>query len=246
LRVLTSLAVLVSIFATHPAIADESTRTKQLRLLCVQLSGDLTEPGGIAAFRRCLSAHDPLAEAARQNNIGHIGGMRGFTDRPNAAPPRGFGRDTRTVEAQAIAQFQIIDGKVIYAVATDGRLWRATVGAKDARVVDKSVASFRVTPDGSVFVLGKDDALWREGSPRALIDQSVADFVPLDARTIYVRGTNTRLWRENDDVMEGWLPKTAARLVKEWTLANRDGLLDNWQRFEKGLPLLRLPGLGEN
>jgi hypothetical protein len=46
--------------------------------------------------------------------------------------------------------------------------------------------------------------------------------------------------------MEGELPKTAARLVKEWALANREGLLDNWSRFEKGLPLRRLPGLAED
>jgi hypothetical protein len=180
---------------SQPSAAQDSTRTKQLRLLCVQLSGDLTEPGGIAAFRRCLSAHDPLAEAARQNNIGHIGGMPGFTDRSNAAAPRGFGRNTRTAVAQAIDQFQTVDGKVIYAVATDGRLWRSTIGTKDARVVDKAVANFRIAPDGSVFVLGNDDALWREGSPRALIDQNVADFQPLGA-VIYVRGANGRLWRE--------------------------------------------------
>jgi hypothetical protein len=48
------------------------------------------------------------------------------------------------------------------------------------------------------------------------------------------------------EVMEGELPKTAARLVKEWALANREGLLDNWSRFEKGLPLRRLPGLAED
>jgi hypothetical protein len=198
-RELASLALLFAAVAVHPAAADDSTRTKQLRLLCVQLSGDLTEPGGIAAFRRCLTAHDPLAEAARQNNVGHIGGMRGFTDRPNAAPPRGFGRDTRKAVAQAIDQFQIAGGKVIYAVATDGRLWRSTIGANDAKPIDKSVAAFQIAGDGSVFVLGKDDALWREGSPRVLIDQSVADFVALDAHTIYVRGTNNRLWRESGD-----------------------------------------------
>jgi hypothetical protein len=51
---------------------------------------------------------------------------------------------------------------------------------------------------------------------------------------------------ENGEVLEGWLPKTAARLVKQWTLANRDGLLDNWRRFETGMPLRRLPGLAED
>lgn len=48
------------------------------------------------------------------------------------------------------------------------------------------------------------------------------------------------------EVLDGWLPKTAARLVKEWTLARQDGLLDNWKRYEQGLPLRRLQGLGED
>lgn len=48
------------------------------------------------------------------------------------------------------------------------------------------------------------------------------------------------------EIVEGWLPRTAAKLVKEWTQAQRDGLLDNWRRFEEGQPLRRLPGLGED
>lgn len=48
------------------------------------------------------------------------------------------------------------------------------------------------------------------------------------------------------DIIDGWLPRTAARLVKEWTLAQRAGLLDNWHRFERGERLRRLPGLGED
>ena len=51
---------------------------------------------------------------------------------------------------------------------------------------------------------------------------------------------------ETGEILDGWLPKTAARLVKEWALAQQDGLLDNWRRFEQGLPLRRLPGLGED
>jgi hypothetical protein len=190
--------ILVALLTTHPVAADDAA-TRRARLLCSILGEDLTEPGGLAAFRRCLAAHDPLAEAARQNNIGHYGPMRPI-DRPNATPPRGFGRDTRVALAQAIREFQTNDGKVIYAVATDGRLWRSTSGTKDAHVVDKSVAAFRVMPDDRVFVLGTDDALWREGSPRVLIDQNAADFQPLaGTNVIYVRGTNARLWREAGD-----------------------------------------------
>ncbi len=51
------------------ASADDDARMKQLRLLCAQLSGDLTDPGGIAKFRRCLTTKDPLNEIRRDNNI---------------------------------------------------------------------------------------------------------------------------------------------------------------------------------
>jgi hypothetical protein len=184
-------------FAAQPAGADDAA-TRRARLLCSILGEDLTEPGGLAAFRRCLAAHDPLAEAARPNNVGGYGSGRPLIlDRPRAAPPHGFGRDNRASLAQAIQSFQTTDGKVIYAVATDGRFWRSTTGTKDAHVVDKAVAKFAVTRDDRVFVLSSDDALWREGNPRALIDQNVGDFQPLDAGNIvYVRGTNGRLWRE--------------------------------------------------
>jgi hypothetical protein len=48
------------------------------------------------------------------------------------------------------------------------------------------------------------------------------------------------------EVMDGWLPKTAARLVREWALAHREGLLENWDLTRKGLPVKRLSGLGED
>lgn len=51
---------------------------------------------------------------------------------------------------------------------------------------------------------------------------------------------------DTGEILEGELPKTAARLVKKWTLEQREGLLENWERFEKGLPLRRLPGLNED
>jgi|SRR5580658_4377066 hypothetical protein len=59
-----SLAVLV--LATT-ARADDA-RTARLRLLCAQISGDLTEPGGVMQFRRCLNARDPVA-AMRRNAL---------------------------------------------------------------------------------------------------------------------------------------------------------------------------------
>jgi hypothetical protein len=38
------------------------------RLMCSVLSGDLTEPGELAAFRRCLTLHDPRGELIRQKH----------------------------------------------------------------------------------------------------------------------------------------------------------------------------------
>jgi hypothetical protein len=49
--------------------AEDDAHMKQLRLLCARLSGDLTDPGGMAAFRRCLSTHDPISEIRRNNNV---------------------------------------------------------------------------------------------------------------------------------------------------------------------------------
>jgi hypothetical protein len=51
------------------ASAEDDARMKQLRLLCARLSGDLTDPGGMAAFRRCLTTHNPLNEIRRDNNV---------------------------------------------------------------------------------------------------------------------------------------------------------------------------------
>jgi outer membrane protein OmpA-like peptidoglycan-associated protein len=53
-----------------PTAAQDDAKTKQLRLLCAQLSGDLTEPGGMAAFQRCLTTHNPTEEIRRDNNVG--------------------------------------------------------------------------------------------------------------------------------------------------------------------------------
>ena len=43
------------------------------------------------------------------------------------------------------------------------------------------------------------------------------------------------------EVIEGHLPLRAARLVKEWTLAHRAELDDNWRCARGRLPLVRIP-----
>jgi hypothetical protein len=83
------LVGVAGITAAGLASGEDDARTKQLRLLCARLSGDLTEPGGIAAFRRCLT-QEPLGEIRRDNNI-----AAPPLDTPNAPPPAGYGRNGR-------------------------------------------------------------------------------------------------------------------------------------------------------
>jgi hypothetical protein len=62
------VAMSLAVLALATAARGDDARTARLRLLCAQISGDLTEPGGIAEFRRCLNARDPVA-AMRQNAL---------------------------------------------------------------------------------------------------------------------------------------------------------------------------------
>lgn len=50
---------------------------------------------------------------------------------------------------------------------------------------------------------------------------------------------------EDGAILDGRLPRTARRLVQEWTLRHREALLDNWSRARAGTrePLQRIPGL---
>jgi hypothetical protein len=47
------------------------------------------------------------------------------------------------------------------------------------------------------------------------------------------------------EVIDGHLPTRAARLVKEWTLAHRAELEENWRRAREHAPLGRIAGLDE-
>jgi hypothetical protein len=48
---------------------------------------------------------------------------------------------------------------------------------------------------------------------------------------------------ETGDVIEGALPRSAARLVKEWTLAHQRQLRENWRRARAGEQPERIAGL---
>jgi hypothetical protein len=47
---------------------------------------------------------------------------------------------------------------------------------------------------------------------------------------------------ETGEVLEGSLPKKAARLVRQWALDHRDELLANWARGEALLPMEMIAG----
>ena len=44
------------------------------------------------------------------------------------------------------------------------------------------------------------------------------------------------------EVIVGELPPTASKLVREWAVARRSDLLENWDRSQAHAPLERIPG----
>jgi len=51
---------------------------------------------------------------------------------------------------------------------------------------------------------------------------------------------------ETGQVIEGHLPPNAAHLVKQWALAHRGELEDNWRRARAGMPLAKIVGLDDD
>jgi hypothetical protein len=51
---------------------------------------------------------------------------------------------------------------------------------------------------------------------------------------------------ETGEIIEGHLPANAARLVKQWALAHRSELEDNWRRARAGTPLIKIAGLDDD
>lgn len=51
---------------------------------------------------------------------------------------------------------------------------------------------------------------------------------------------------ETGEVLQGRLPRTAARLVQEWSQHRRAELLANWQRARSFEPLELIPGADDD
>ncbi len=185
-------AGLVLVMTAGLASADDDARMKQLRLLCAQLSGDLTDPGGIAKFRRCLTTQNPLNEIRRDNNIAAPAAGQ------NGDGPDGYGRNSRFHIADGIERFAVGDAGVVYVVNGAGKLWRATIDGKEAHQLDDKIAGFKIH-DGHLFLHGADGTLWRsklDGSEKSMIDLTVAAFQPINIGLIYVLSADHTLWRE--------------------------------------------------
>ena len=47
---------------------------------------------------------------------------------------------------------------------------------------------------------------------------------------------------ENGEIVEGKLPRSAARIVKEWALQHQRELMDNWLKAQNLMPLEMIQG----
>jgi len=47
---------------------------------------------------------------------------------------------------------------------------------------------------------------------------------------------------EHGEILEGKLPRSAARIVREWALDHKKELLENWDRAQQLLPLDMIEG----
>ena len=59
------------------------------------------------------------------------------------------------------------------------------------------------------------------------------------------RGFEANISIETGEVIAGKLPRTAARIVKEWALEHQDALAENWRLVEAGETPAKVPGADE-
>ena len=70
----------------------------------------------------------------------------------------------------------------------------------------------------------------------------VRDHAPPHFHVIYAEH-EAQIRISDGEVIEGSLPRNAARLVKEWTELRRGLLMENWRRARDGRPLEKIAGL---
>lgn len=75
--------------------------------------------------------------------------------------------------------------------------------------------------------------MWHDDHPPPHIHASYQGFEALiDIRT--------------DQVLEGYLPKKAVKIIKEWCLAHQYELIRNWEKAQQFEPLERIPGADQD
>jgi hypothetical protein len=121
-------------------------------------------------------------------------------------PPKPATSTTTAVDG-SVRAFRPFDGRAVYVLGTDGKLWRefgTWNNAAEPRVeIDQSVTAFRPLNADTIFVLRNDGALWRESGAwtlsrqsRTKVDGNVRGFKALDDVLVYVLGKDGALWRE--------------------------------------------------
>lgn len=146
------MAIALTALALATSARADDARTARLRLLCAQVSGgDFADPGSMAAFQRCMHAHDPLA-AMRQNTVPPrhpIPGLVARTGVPltaNAAGRRASG----------------CGGGLVWRRATPGDSRCVSPQVHAATQFDNAHAASRVGgPNGAC----KAGYVWRESTP---------------------------------------------------------------------------------
>jgi hypothetical protein len=75
--------------------------------------------------------------------------------------------------------------------------------------------------------------MWHDDHPPPHIHASYQGFEALiDIRT--------------GQILEGYLPKKAAKIIKEWCLAHQYELNKNWEKAQQFEPLERIPGADQD
>jgi hypothetical protein len=60
------------------------------------------------------------------------------------------------------------------------------------------------------------------------------------------QGHRARIAIADGTILEGRLPPTVARIVREWTELRREALLRNWEAASRDAPLERIAGLDDD